>query len=124
MEAGVGERLQGVEELDHRTGPAVREDERERLRARRAGVQEVDAQAVDLGLELANLFEPCLAAAPVVAFAPVCAQLLQLAERYTLARIRLGLRPASRAQSQAQSLEFRFWHRRCERLDHVAMLAR
>jgi hypothetical protein len=101
VEAGVGERSQRIQELDHRAWPAVGKDERERIRARRTGVQEVNAQALDLGPELPDLFEPCRATAPVVAVAPICAQLLQLGEGYTLARIRLGFRPASGAQAQA-----------------------
>src|SRR5262249_36493785 len=87
VEAGVGERLKSVDELDDGPGPAVGEDERERLRERRAGVQEVHGHAVDLGPELADRLEPCLAAAPVVAVAPVPAQLLELAERNTLAGV-------------------------------------
>jgi hypothetical protein len=45
----VAQRPDHVEELDHRAGPAVSEDQREGVRLRRADVQEVDVLAVDLG---------------------------------------------------------------------------
>jgi len=38
--------------LDDRTGPAVRDDERERVLALRADVEQVDRQPVDLGDEV------------------------------------------------------------------------
>ena len=48
----VAKRPDHVEELDHRAGPAVAEDQREGVRLGRADVQEVDVLAVDLGGEL------------------------------------------------------------------------
>jgi hypothetical protein len=47
-----GEQRDGVEELDDGAGPAVREHQRHRVRMRGADVQEVDAEAVELGAEL------------------------------------------------------------------------
>ena len=48
--------LDHLQELDHRARPAVGDDQRQRVRVRRADVQEVDAEAVDRGLELAERF--------------------------------------------------------------------
>ena len=43
----IGERPDHLEELDDRPGPAVRDDERQRVGVRRADVEEVDAEPVD-----------------------------------------------------------------------------
>jgi hypothetical protein len=49
-----GERLDDAQELEDRTRPTVREDQRGGVLARRPDVQEVDRVAVDLGGELGN----------------------------------------------------------------------
>ena len=49
---GIGERADGLEQLDHRAGPAVRDDQRQGVRMPRAHVDEVNVEAVDLGDEL------------------------------------------------------------------------
>ena len=56
----------------------------------------MDAEAVDLGPELAELVELRLAAPPVVAVAPVRAQRLHLGQGRALRPVvdRLALRPA------------------------------
>ena len=46
---GIGQRREQVEELEHRARPAVGEDQRHRLGLRRAQVDEVDLEPVDLG---------------------------------------------------------------------------
>ena len=43
----VGQRAYDVEEFGHRAGPAMRDDQRKRVRLRRANVQEVDVDPVD-----------------------------------------------------------------------------
>ena len=48
----VGQRADGVDQLDHRAGPAVGHDQRQRVLVRRLDVDEVDVHAVDLGDEL------------------------------------------------------------------------
>ena len=48
----VGERADGLEQLDDRAGPPVRHDQRQSVLVRRAHVDEVDVHAIDLGGEL------------------------------------------------------------------------
>jgi hypothetical protein len=48
----VGERADRVEHLDHRAGPAMSHDQRQRFFVPRLNVDEVDVHTVDLGLEL------------------------------------------------------------------------
>ena len=48
----IGERLDDLQLLDDRAGPAVRDDQRERVLVPRADVDEVDVQPVDLGQEV------------------------------------------------------------------------
>jgi hypothetical protein len=48
----IGERPDHFEELDDRPGPAVRDDERQRLGVRREDVEEVDAEPIDSRAEL------------------------------------------------------------------------
>ena len=66
----VGERADGLEELDDRAGPAVRHDQRQRVLVRRLHVDEVDVHAVDLGHELRQRVQSRLARAPVVLASP------------------------------------------------------
>jgi hypothetical protein len=48
----VGERADDIEQLDDRTGPAMRHDQRQRVIVLGAHVDEVDVESVDLGDEL------------------------------------------------------------------------
>ncbi len=48
----VAEGADHVQHLDDRAGPAVRDDQRQRVLVRRPDVDEVDVEAVDLGEEL------------------------------------------------------------------------
>ena len=47
VRGGIGERADHLEELDHRSRPAMGDDQRQRVRFRRADVEEMDARAVD-----------------------------------------------------------------------------
>jgi hypothetical protein len=78
---GVGERAEDVEELDDRAGPAVGDDERQRLGLGGAYVHEVDVLAVDDGRELRKFVEPGLMGAPVVGSCPVLRERLEVTER-------------------------------------------
>ena len=53
---GVGQRIDDLQLLDGRAGPAVGDDERHRIFMSRADVNEVDVQPVDLGDELGWAF--------------------------------------------------------------------
>ena len=73
----VGERADDPEQLDHRAGPAVGDDQRQRVLVPRPDVDEVDVHPVDVGLELRQAVQFRLAPAPVVVGRPVARQLLQ-----------------------------------------------
>ena len=118
VEARLGEQREDVEELDDAARPAVREDEREGVGARRARVQEVDAQAVDRGGELRRGVEAPLRRAPVVVLHPALAAFLEPLERDALARIGRRLGPAGRAQPRAEILQLGLRDGQVERLDH------
>ena len=60
----VGERADGVQQLDDRAGPAVGHDQRQRVLVRRPHVQEVDVHPVDLGGELRQRVQPRLGTGP------------------------------------------------------------
>jgi hypothetical protein len=54
----VGERADDVEHLDDRPGPAVRDDQRQRVLVRRLDVDVVGVEAVDLRQELRQGVQP------------------------------------------------------------------
>ena len=83
----VGQRPDGLEQLDDRAGPAVRHDQRQRIRVRRLHVDEVHVLTVDLGLELRQRVQPRLASAPVVLGRPVAGELLQRSQLHALRAI-------------------------------------
>ena len=70
----VGKRPNGVEHLDHRAGPAVSHDQRQRVLVRRADVDEVEIHAVDLGDELRQRVQPLRDAPEVVLVQPVATE--------------------------------------------------
>jgi hypothetical protein len=78
----VDQRSDQLQELGHRAGEAVRDQQRLRVGPLGADVQEVDALAVDLGDELGVPVELRLLAAPVVLRAPVLGEVLEVAQRY------------------------------------------
>jgi hypothetical protein len=53
----VGEGADDLEQLDHRAGPAVGHEQRQRVLVGRADVEEVDVDPVDLGRELRQRVE-------------------------------------------------------------------
>ena len=83
--ARVGQRADQLGELDDRVRPAVRQQQRQRVRLRRADVQEVHVQAVDLGDELGEVVQPRLVRPPVVTVRPVLGQLAQVRHRHPTA---------------------------------------
>ena len=96
MRGRIGQRLDHLVELDHRTRPAMGDDQRHRFRMRRADVQEMNAEPVDLGGELRKAVEARFAAAPVILLGPVAADVLDPFQRRALAPIvdQFGFRPA------------------------------
>ena len=80
----VGQRADGLEQLDHRAGPAVGHDQRQRVLVLRADVDEVDLHSVDLGRVLRKRIEPRLDPAEVVVLRPVAGELLDRRELHSL----------------------------------------
>ena len=103
----VSQRADGVEHLDHRAGPAVSHDQRQRPLVPRLHVDEVDVHAVDLGLELRERVEPRLAPAPVVIVDPVLRERPKRLQLHPLRAIRDELlsRPPHRCDAPAQVLQ-------------------
>ncbi len=103
----VDQRFDDLVEFDNRAGPAVGEDQRQGLGMRRAHVQEMNIQPVDLGGELGETIEQRLPPAPIVVTGPVPADLLDPLQRHALAPVvdRFGLRPAGPAQSRFQVVQ-------------------
>src|SRR3712207_2184414 len=83
----VGQRADGLEQLDDRAGPAVRHDQRQRVLVRRPDVDEVDVHPVDLGDELRERVQPLLDPSEVVVRHPIAGELLQRLELDTLRAI-------------------------------------
>ena len=115
------QRLDHVEELRHRTGPAVRHEQRRRVGVVGAGVDEVDLLAVDLGERVRPPVEAILLRPPVELRAPVLAQLLQVRAVGAVAPTRIGdlVGPAGACESVAQVFEVRFGNVDAERGDRV-----
>jgi hypothetical protein len=87
MGGGIGERSDDLQLFDHRTGPAVRHDQRQCIFMPGADVDEVDVQPVDFGDEVRYGVESRLDFAPVIVSLPVAQNLLDGLERDTLRKI-------------------------------------
>ena len=87
----IGQRIDDLELLDDRAGPAVRDDQRQRIFVLRADVDEVDVQPVDLGDELRQGLELRLELAPVVLGRPVARERLHRRQLHALRPIIDGL---------------------------------
>ena len=127
----VGERADDPEQLDHRAGPAVRDDQRQRVRVRRPDVDEVDVHPVDLGRELRQRVQPRLARAPVVIGRPVAGELLDRRQLHALRPVfdQLLGGPARRRDAPPQVGQVLVRHMHLERADggvgrdrHAALL--
>jgi len=121
MRGRVGQRAENPLELKERPGPAVRHDQRYRVRVRRADVQEVHIEAVDPGGELRDPVQAGLRGPPVVAVGPVAAQVPHIGQRHALrpVRNRLSLRPARPPQPVPQVIQRRPVRGDHERLDPI-----
>ena len=103
----VAEWLDHLVELGHRAGPAVRDQQGDRVGVRRALVDEVDVDTVDLGHELVEPVEPRLARGPVVLVGPVPAELLHVCQRHALRPVvdDFGVGPAGVVKTPTQVVE-------------------
>jgi hypothetical protein len=77
----IGEARDDVEKLDDRTRPAVHEEERKRVGARGARVDEMDRLTVDGCTEVLEAVEGRLLGSPVVTRAPVVDEFVQIVDR-------------------------------------------
>src|SRR4029077_20712737 len=93
--------------LHDRSRPSVRENDRERVPVRRAHVDEVNAEPVDLGAVLWESGEASLEPVPVVLVAPVSDQRLSPLEGYALRPVTDGfpLRPPRGRQPKLEIVE-------------------
>jgi hypothetical protein len=106
-------------ELDNRTRPAVRDQQRKRVLGRRALVDEMDVETVDLGGELVEPVQRDLACAPVVFVGPVIGQLTGVTQRDALRPVvdAFGLRPSGAGQPVLQVGEVGVGNRDAKRVD-------
>ena len=117
----IGERADGIEQLEHRAGPTMRHDQRHGVRMTRAHMNEVDVHAVDRRHELRQGVELGFGLSPVVAGAPMLDERLELRELYALRLVidRLPVGPARVRDAAAEVLERRLRHLNCERPDRA-----
>ncbi len=107
VRARVGERSHDLVELDHRPRPAMRHDDGQRAGFGRADVEEMDAEPVDFRPQRIPAVQHRLAAAPVVALAPVGAERLDASEARALRAVANGfpLGPSCGGEARVQVVE-------------------
>ena len=100
----VGQQRNQLQEFEHRPGPAVRQQQRLRVRAAALDVQEVHVDAVDARHELRPRVERGLGPAPVVGVRPVVDQLAHETDRRAVGPRRLGrlVRPAHAREARRE----------------------
>src|SRR3989449_7397206 len=76
MSGGIGQGIDDLELLDDRAGPAMGDDDRQRVFVLGPSVNEMNVEAIDLRDELRQCFQPRLALAPVVIGHPVAGEFL------------------------------------------------
>ena len=65
-------------QLDERTGPAMRQDQRNAVPVSGALMDEVDVDAVELGAKLIDRVQLALLCAPIKPVGPICKQLFKV----------------------------------------------
>src|SRR5215218_8871668 len=108
----IGQGIDDLQLLDDRAGPAVRDDERQRIVMFRTNVNEMDVQPIDLGDGVRYRLQLLLALAPVVLLRPVARELLHRRELHALREIFDGLLfgPARRRDAPPKVVEVLFRH--------------
>src|SRR6266481_610620 len=122
---GIGERIDNLQLLDNRPGPSVRDDERQRIFMFRTNVNEMNVQPIDLGDEIWQGVQSCLALAPVVVRAPIACECLTGRELYALRCVRdcFPFRPLCRVYTPAQFGKFCFRKIHIKRTNCICLLA-
>src|SRR5262245_60856442 len=107
MRRWIRERTDELQLLDHRSRPAVRDDDGQRVLVTGSDMDEVDVYSIDGGDELWQRVQLRLRLAPVVAAAPVLNEFLQLGERHALRLVGNGLLvgPARGGDASAKVVE-------------------
>ena len=106
----IRERADDLELLDDRAGPAVRDDQRQRILVTGTDVDEVDVHPVDVGDELRKRVQLRFRLAPVVAVPQYRTQLLQPVQRHALRLIGFLVGPARGGDAPAKVIERRLRH--------------
>src|SRR5262249_39001202 len=104
----VGEGANDVEHLNDGAGPAMRDDERQRILVRRPDVDEVDVEAVNFGNELRESVQPRLEPPEVVVGGPIPRDFPHGGQLHALRLVwnSLLLGPARGRYPRTQRLEF------------------
>src|SRR5260370_21035973 len=104
MGCGIGQWIDYLQLLDDRAGPAMRDDERQRLFMFRTNVNEMNVEPIDLGHELREGIQPRLEPPEVVVGAPVAREFLHRRQLHALRRIcdRLLVGPPCSGDEPAQ----------------------
>src|SRR5580704_1082466 len=104
---GIAERADDLHELNDRSRPSVRENDRQRVLLRGTHMDEMNANPVNLGAVLWEGVEASLEPVPVVLVAPVSDQRLSLLEGYALRPVTDGfpLRPPRGRQPKLETVE-------------------
>ncbi len=84
----IGQRIDDLDLLEHGAGPAMRDDQRERIGLLRTDMDEMNVQPVDRRHELRIGVQPRFGLAPVVILLPVARELLHRLELHALRRVR------------------------------------
>src|SRR6185369_2498659 len=84
MRSGIREGFDDLQLLDYRAGPAMRDDERQRVFMFRTYMNEMNVDSVDLGNEMGKCLEFCFTLTPVVFSAPVLGEFLNRRELHAL----------------------------------------
>src|SRR5690242_145022 len=112
-----------MEQFEDGPWPAVRHDQRQRVRMRRTDVDEVNVKSIDRGDELRQRVELRFCLSPVVLGLPVAYQFPDRRQLHALRLIpdRLAFREARRSEALAKVDEYRFWNMDPKRSDAVVI---
>src|SRR3546814_16723857 len=97
---GVRQRRDNLVKLDHRSRPAMCDQERKRIRFRRTNMKEMDVEPVQGCAILAEGVKHRFAAAPVISIGPVRAQRANFFERSRSEERRVGKEWVSTCRSR------------------------
>ena len=117
MRTRISQRTEDVEELDHRPGPAVRDDQWQRVGLRRADVHDVNWLTVNVGHDVLERIQARFLSTPVETIAPIRDELAQVLELSALVPADPfdGVRKAGLAEARSKVVEVGVGNRDPER---------